>query len=137
MDTTQILKIQAELAQRTRAEPEYRHKRLFRLVDDIGWLRVGQQSVLSNKGSNTAGIDGETKTRIDARQQGREKLVQQLQEELRSGDYRPQPVRRVYIPKANGKVRPLGIATIRDRVVQSTVKMILEPIYESVFHSFS
>jgi len=107
------------------------------LVDDAGWLGAGLRAVLSNKGSNTAGIDGETKARIDARQQGREKLVQQLQEELRSGDYRPQPVKRVYIPKANGKVRPLGIATIRDRVVQSTVKMILEPIYESVFHSFS
>ena len=74
---------------------------------------------------------------IDMRENGRSKLVQQLLEELLSGAYRPQPVKRVYIPKANGKKRPLGIATIRDRVAQATVKMILEPIYESVFHPFS
>jgi group II intron reverse transcriptase/maturase len=137
VDTTQILKIQKELAQRTLEEPEGRHKRLYRLVCDAGWLRAGLDGVLSNRGSNTPGIDGVRKGMIDARVEGRGKLVQELQEELLAEDYRPQPVRRVYIPKATDKVRPLGIATIRDRAVQATVKMVLEPIYESVFHKFS
>jgi RNA-directed DNA polymerase len=137
VDTTQILKIQAELAQRTLAEPESRHKRLYRLVCDAGWLRAGLEAVLSNRGSSTPGIDGVTKGMVDARENGRDKLVQQLCEELLADDYRPQPVKRAYIPKANGKMRPLGIATLRDRVVQATVKMVLEPIYESVFYPFS
>jgi RNA-directed DNA polymerase len=137
VDTTQVLKIQKELAQRTLAEPNSRHKRLYRLVCDGGWLNAGLEAVLSNRGSSTPGIDGETKSKIDARVNGRERLVRQLQEELLDEGYQPQPVRRVYIPKANGKMRPLGIATIRDRVVQATVKMVLEPIYESVFHPFS
>jgi len=137
VDTTQILKIQKELAQQTLAKPDSRHKRLYRFVCDEGWLRAALDAVFANKGSNTPGIDGETKRKVDARRNGREKLVLQLQEELRSDDFRPHPVERVYIPKANGKMRPLGIATLRDRVVQATVKIVLEPIYESVFHPFS
>jgi RNA-directed DNA polymerase len=137
VDTTHILKIQTELAQRTLATPAHRHKRLYRLVCDAGWLRQGLEAVLANSGSSTPGLDGETKGHIDARKDGRQHLVQELQTELVTDTYRPQPVRRVYIPKANGKTRPLGIATIRDRVVQATVKMVLEPIYESVFHPFS
>jgi len=94
-------------------------------------------TVLSNRGSSTPGIDRVTKGSIDAKSTGRETLVTQLHEELLTGTYRPQPVKRVYIPKPNGKKRPLGIATIRDRTVQATVKMVLEPIYESIFYPFS
>ena len=137
MDTAQVLKIQQELAQRTLENPAQRHKRLYRLVRDAGWLRAGLNTVFANRGSHTPGLDGVTKQHVDGRQQGRERLVQQLLEELLLGEYRPQPVKRVYLPKANGKLRPLGIATLRDRVVQATLKMVLEPIYESVFHPFS
>lgn len=137
MDTTHILKIQNELAQRTLAEPSERHKRLYRLVCDREWLRQALAAVFSNKGSSTPGIDGVTKSSIEASKTGKEQLIQQLHEALLSGCYQPQAVRRVYIPKANGKTRPLGIATIRDRVVQATVRMVLEPIYESVFYPFS
>jgi RNA-directed DNA polymerase len=137
VDTIHILKIQKELAQRTLVDPEARHKRLYRLVCDTGWLHAGLNTVLSNSGSNTPGIDGISKRQIDAKENGRKMLVEQLRKELLSGDYRSYPVKRVYIPKVNGKMRPLGIATIRDRAVQATVKMVLEPIYESVFHSFS
>jgi len=137
VDTTQILKIQTELAQRTLAEPASRHKRLYRLVYDEGWLRAGLDTVLSNQGSGTPGIDGVTKRSIDGQENGRERLVKQLRQELLDKGYQPQPVKRIYIPKTNGKLRPLGISTIRDRAVQATVKMILDPIYESVFHSFS
>ena len=137
MDTTHILKIQNELAQRTLAKPGERHKRLYRLVCDQGWLGKSLEAVFNNKGSSTPSIDGLTKSSIDASKTGRERLVQQLHQELLAGNYQPQPVRRVYIPKANGKTRPLGIATIRDRVVQAAVRMALEPIYESVFYPFS
>jgi RNA-directed DNA polymerase len=137
VDTTQILKIQTELARHTLAVPETRHKRLYRLVCDAGWLRAGLEDIFANSGSNTPGLDGVTKRTIDARSNGREELIRELRQELLNETYRPQPVKRVYIPKANGKMRPLGIATIRNRVVQATVKMVLEPIYESVFHPFS
>ncbi len=137
MDTTQVLKIQKELAQQTLARPEMRHKRLYRLVCDKGWLRAGLDNVFANQGSNTPGLDGVTRKMIDARQNGRDALVQELHEELMKESFCPQPVKRIYIPKANGKMRPLGIATIRDRVVQATVKMVLEPVYESVFYPFS
>ncbi len=137
MDTTQVLKIQKELAQRTLAEPKVRHKRLYRLICDAGWLRAGLDAVLSNRGSHTPGVDDITKKTIDARPDGRDKLVQQLREELLDEAYQPSPVKRVYIPKASGGLRPLGIATLRDRAVQATIKMVLEPIYESVFHPCS
>lgn len=140
MDTTQILKIQTELAQRTLTTPTQRpqrHKRLYRLVSDVGWLRAGLDTVLANHGSSTPGLDRMTKASLDERKHGREELVQQIHEELLAGTYRPQPVKRVYVPKANGKLRPLGIATLRDRAVQAAMKMVLEPIYESVFYPFS
>jgi group II intron reverse transcriptase/maturase len=137
VDTVQILKIQEELAQRTLANPAQRHKRLYRLVCDVEWLHAGLDEVFANHGSSTPGLDGVTKKHVDNRTEGGEQLVQQLHQELLADDYRPQPVKRVYIPKANGKWRPLGIATLRDRVVQATLKIVLEPIYESVFHPFS
>jgi RNA-directed DNA polymerase len=137
VETAQVLKIQEELARRTMAQPTQRHKRLYRLVCDPGWLRASVDAVLSNPGSNTPGVDGITKSHIDSRTEGRNRLVQELHAELRNETYRPHPVKRVYIPKANGKMRPLGIACLRDRAVQGTVKMVLEPIYESVFHPFS
>jgi len=131
VDTAQILKIQQELARCTLEN----NKRLYRLVCDAGWLRA-LDAVFANKGSHTPGLNGITKQHVDGRQRGRERLVEQLQE-LLTGEYRPQPVKRIYIPKANGKLRPLGIATLQDRVVQAALKMVLEPIYESVFHPFS
>lgn len=137
MDTTQIQKIQKELAQRTLENPEQRHKRLYRFICHAGWLQQGLNRVLSNSGSSTPGLDGMTKQHLDTRRNGRIRLVEELQKELQNQTYRPHPVKRVYIPKANGKRRPLGIATLRDRTVQTTVKMVLEPIYESVFYQFS
>jgi RNA-directed DNA polymerase len=113
VDTAQILKIQEELAQRTLANPAHRHKRLYRLVCEAGWLRAGLEAVFTNQGSTTPGVDGVIKSHVDNRTAGRDRLVQELREELLSGDYRPQPVKRVYIPKANGKWRPLGSATLR------------------------
>lgn len=112
-----------------------RFKRLYSLLWWEPWMRAAARSVLSNQGSRTAGPDGVTgkafKERMD------QELIP-LMEELKTGTYRPAPVRRTYIPKPGRKEkRPLGIPNIRDRVVQKAVQMILDPIYEARFEDCS
>ena len=101
--------------------------RLYRylLREDIYY--AAYQKLYSNKGAVTPGTDADTANGF-----GRE-YIQQLIEELRNGTYRPKPVRRIYIPKKNGKQRPLGIPSFRDKLLQEVMRMILEAIYEPVF----
>lgn len=89
------------------------------------------QSVKSNSGSKTPGVDGVT---IDKILQNTEKIITRIQTELRKTEYIPQPVKRIEIPKANGDMRPLGIPTLYDRIVQQSIKQILEPILDKKFH---
>jgi RNA-directed DNA polymerase len=96
-------------------------------------LAEAWQRVKVNKGA--AGIDGETLSMIE--QEGVTKFLQDLQQRLRTGRYWPQPVRRQYIPKPDGTKRPLGIPTVRDRVVQAAAKLVLEPIFEADFKDCS
>ncbi|SFH38799.1 group II intron reverse transcriptase/maturase [Desulfotomaculum arcticum] len=112
--------------------------RLYRTLTWAKLVDVAINKVLKNKGSRTPGIDGETRKDYQDWEQ-RKKLRNQIISELRHHQYSPNPVRRVYIPKPNkpGEKRPLGIPTIKDRVVQEMLKLILEPIYEGKFHPHS
>jgi group II intron reverse transcriptase/maturase len=89
--------------------------------------------VKRNKGA--AGVDAQTIATVEA--YGEERFLEELQAVLRRGEYRPQAVRRCYIPKADGKKRPLGIPTVRDRVVQAATKLVLEPVFEADFQDCS
>lgn len=101
------------------------YDRIFRL--DILWR--AWKEVRENKGS--AGIDGVTFEMIE--EYGVEEYLLDIQEDLQNKKYRPKPAKRVYIPKPDGKQRPLGIPTIRDRIVQQACKIVIEPIFEANF----
>lgn len=106
-------------------------KPLWKLLVRPEWLAQAWEQIRGNKGSQTAGVDKTTAVDVDLN------LIHKLVEELKDGTYRPTPVRRVHIPKANGKTRPLGIPTIKDRIVQQALRMLLEPIFEADFLSCS
>jgi len=108
-----------------------RFSRLHRLLKQGGLLALAKERIARNKGAQTPGIDGQTMADMSNEQ------ITKLSEELRAGMYQPKPVRRVYIPKRNGKLRPLGIPTSRDKIVQAGVAVILEAIYEPIFRKCS
>ena len=130
-----ISEMQHKLATWAESDPNRRFDRLLRLIADRAWLAEAARITLASSGARTPGIDGMDKQRM---QQRLEQHLAELRTDLLSGKYCPQPVKRIYIPKANGKLRPLGIPTLTDRIVQRAMLMAMEPIWESDFlrHSY-
>lgn len=127
---SRVLGLQKKLHQWALADSQRQFDDLFNLVCDPAFLMVAWQRVRGNKGARTAGVDGVTPRSIgdDATD-----LLKSLRAELKAQQFRPMPVREKRIPKANGKFRRLGIPTTLDRVVQATLKLVLEPIFEADF----
>jgi RNA-directed DNA polymerase len=131
-----VLEIQTKLHRWARQEPDRRFDDLFNLVADPAFLLVAWDRVRGNKGARTAGVDGRTALSIQVGQ-GVEEFLDGLRTSLKDRSFRPLPVRERMIPKTNGKLRRLGIATITDRVVQASLKLVLEPIFEADFYPCS
>ncbi|MGI5136444.1 MULTISPECIES: reverse transcriptase domain-containing protein [unclassified Streptomyces] len=127
-----VLEIQTKLHRWARDDPHRRFDDLFNLVADPAFLLVAWDRVRGNKGAKTAGVDGRTAASIVART-GVEEFLGGLRDSIKDRRFRPLPVRERMIPKPGGKLRRLGIATIADRVVQASLKLVLEPIFETEF----
>ena len=126
---TKLEELQGKLNAKAKAEPKYRFYALYDKIHRWDVLEEALRRAKANKGA--AGVDGQTFEKVE--EYGEERWLQELQRELQEKTYQPQPVRRVMIPKPGGGERPLGIPTIRDRVVQTAAKLILEPIFEADF----
>lgn len=131
-----VREIQTKLHRWARDDAHRRFDDLFNLVCDPAFLLVAWDRVRGNKGARTAGMDGQTAHTIEA-EQGVEVFLDGLRSGLKDRSFRPVPVRERMIPKANGKLRRLGIATVTDRVVQASMKLVLEPIFEADFQPCS
>ena len=126
--------MQRKLAIWASTDPAWKADRLLRLIAHPTWLQEAARQALASRGSKTAGIDGVTKSTLLPELDTR---LEVLRTELLTGSYVPDPARRIYIQKANGKLRPLGIPTLIDRIVQRAMLMVMEPLWESDFHPTS
>lgn len=127
-----VLRLQSGLAATAARRPRWRFYNLYPALGRRAWLEEALDAVLDNAGVETPGVDGMRGSALDT-PSTRRLFLRKLQRELKRQRYRPSPVLRVYIPKPSGDKRPLGIPTIKDRVVQMALKMLLEPIFEADF----
>ena len=110
---------------------DYKYQRLYRNFYNPNFYLLAYQHIYNNKGSMTKGIDGMTLNGM-----GMERILNII-EKMKTGTYTPIPVKRVYIPKKNGKKRPLGIPSADDKLIQEVLRMLLESIYEPTFSNLS
>lgn len=112
-------------------DSDYKFERLYRILFNEGIFHVAYQRIYAKPGNMTPGTDGQTIDQMNIQR------IERLIESLRNESYKPNPARRVYIPKKNGKRRPLGIPSFEDKLVQESVRLILEAIYEGHFEDTS
>ena len=127
-----VREIQTKLHRWARDDPRRRFDDLYNLVTDPAFLLVAWDRVRGNRGARTAGVDGETAYYVES-VRGVEVVLDELRSQLKARSFHPLPVRERMIPKADGKWRRLGVAAVRDRVVQASLKLVLEPIFEADF----
>ena len=127
--------MQRKLSRWATEDHERKFTDLYSLLCNETWLRAAHRHVNANAGRETAGIDGVTMSRFNA---DLDRHLGELKMDLKARLFEPLPVARAYVPKPNGKLRPLGIPGIKDRIVQEALRMALEPIWEADFsiHSY-